>query len=383
MVYCIEIAQTGKSTKGVTCPLEDWSRAERKGLEMAPHILIYDSNDSYANTGIMHLEGREIVYINKAARRFYENGAPKRLEEAFDAKTCHAISRAIDKKRGINSMQARIDKAVVYLSADVYSGEAVIRISSFKPLSKWYGVDMDTFSKEVKNPLQILNMAIPSLAREKNEFVRNKLLASMMHNCYLLARTVNDMGEILMSDYTRFSPASIDLVAWLKEDAGVLNGLDFNCEVSVSFDTELKSLLLTADTDLIFRAVMHLISNAVRHGKADSIRISLASAGNKALITVSDNGRGITGDIETLMSDPASDTNGLGLGLQVVARIAQLHDGSLIVKINERGGLDAMFTISLHIQADTSLHANVPYESGADPYLIELCDILPDSAYMP
>lgn len=80
------------------------------------------------------------------------------------------------------------------------------------------------------------------------------------------------------------------------------------------------------EVDLV-RAVGELVTNAVRHGKADKVQISLNTIGKDALIQITDNGSGF---------NPDRPSNGMGLQ-SVAERIATLPVGQFTIssKIGE------------------------------------------------
>jgi len=90
------------------------------------------------------------------------------------------------------------------------------------------------------------------------------------------------------------------------------------------------------DDALLAQALANLIENAIRHA-ADASRITLSTAidGASLQLMVADNGRGISphlrGDViqPFLRLESSRSTAGFGLGLSIVAAIAQLHNASL------------------------------------------------------
>lgn len=99
------------------------------------------------------------------------------------------------------------------------------------------------------------------------------------------------------------------------------------------------------------RLVENLIENARRYGKTagkpvTKLSVSAAPEGNDILIEVADRGPGLPeeriGDLLrpfTRMDTARSQANGAGLGLAIVDRIVQRHDGRLEIKNREGGGL--------------------------------------------
>lgn len=107
---------------------------------------------------------------------------------------------------------------------------------------------------------------------------------------------------------------------------------------------------VTADRTMIREAVSNLIDNALKHGGSEmsGITIGLKTQTGHATIVVEDDGKGLTGEeIQTALQrfGQVSDRgDGSGLGLPIVARVAERHGGELQL-IGRGPGLEARFTI--------------------------------------
>lgn len=102
----------------------------------------------------------------------------------------------------------------------------------------------------------------------------------------------------------------------------------------------------------IQQVVMNLVQNAVDAlaGVEDAaIFLDLSQAGNRAILTVCDNGPGVPEDISTTIFDPFFTTkqvgDGTGLGLSISHKIAEEHGGSLSLVAKE--GKGACFRLEL------------------------------------
>ena len=101
------------------------------------------------------------------------------------------------------------------------------------------------------------------------------------------------------------------------------------------------------------RIIENLLVNAARHTPAGStIWLKAATAEGRVRIIVEDDGPGIPGDMRDQIFDafvqgptPVAHAPGSGIGLALVARFAQLHDGTAWVEDRLGGG--ARFVVEL------------------------------------
>lgn len=98
--------------------------------------------------------------------------------------------------------------------------------------------------------------------------------------------------------------------------------------------------LVTCDVNLVQRALINLLENAIKHTSSGEIAIELSKANGDTCIQVADQGDGIPAkDLQRLFSAferGATEASGTGLGLAVVRHCAEAHDGMVTVR-SEQG----------------------------------------------
>jgi len=118
-------------------------------------------------------------------------------------------------------------------------------------------------------------------------------------------------------------------------------------------------LLVRADASLIERIVDNLVGNALKYTVAPSpVTVRVMRSGYDAVMVVEDRGPGIAeAERERIFQrfvrgSTAAGTNGLGLGLSLVAEIARWHGGAAAVESAPGGG--SRFSITLPLVAEAA-----------------------------
>lgn len=145
------------------------------------------------------------------------------------------------------------------------------------------------------------------------------------------------------------------------------------------------------DSSLLERALYQLLANALTYApKGSSLHLHCEKQDRLLLIHLEDQGEGIRPEVlaglytQAKRHPSADPRSGLGLGLPLVKRIAELHGGSLTLYSGNKGTV-ATLSISL-VRSPISLRSVMfhtdPY-GGRSHALVELADILPATLYNP
>jgi signal transduction histidine kinase len=158
----------------------------------------------------------------------------------------------------------------------------------------------------------------------------------------------------------QITASAIDLAEVLHETLVILDHQAKHKGISLTDDSALKSLPMSADPVLLRRLMLNLTTNALKFTETGGrARVSLEPDGKDgAILRIADTGRGIAAaDIETALTpygqvggalddpDDPGAAAGLGLGLPMAKAIAEAHGGSMSVE--SEVGVGTIVTVQL------------------------------------
>ena len=203
---------------------------------------------------------------------------------------------------------------------------------------------------EIKNPLTPMKLSVQHLLRvydpsdPKSTEKLAKVSTSIIEQIDALAKIANEFSSF--AKLPRPNEKKMDLLPVLK---GVIEVFKEDGNFSLTFNSEVESLYVLADKDLMLRVFNNLIKNAIQAvlEKEDaSIHIQVKSTDANYNIEFMDNGSGIKEEVQPKIFVPYFTTKGTGtgLGLAMVKQIIENHRGNITFTSSEEG---TTFFISL------------------------------------
>ena len=170
--------------------------------------------------------------------------------------------------------------------------------------------------------------------REQAEIVRNQSvkIKELVQDLNLVSQLEYEM-QPLHKEKIRLSKLLRSYVAELLN-----SGISDAYTVEIELAPEAENAVLECDARLISRAINNLVQNSIKHNpQGCKIRLSLEATGETLLLTVADNGVGLTPEkLQELEEKPhymksTDDRLDLrhGLGLLLVRQIVEAHEGTL------------------------------------------------------
>lgn len=214
----------------------------------------------------------------------------------------------------------------------------ILRLEEMSRLQRRFTSDV---SHELRTPLTTVRMAADLIFAERDEFD-----PAVARSAELLQAELDRFEELLtdLLEISRFDAGfavldsePTDLVPVVHRVAERLAGLAERAGVAIELDVPDSPVIAEVDPRRVERVLRNLVGNAVEHGEAEPVRITLGMDQSAVAITVRDHGVGLKPGEEKLVfnrfwrADPsrARQTGGTGLGLSISLEDARLHGGWL------------------------------------------------------
>ena len=212
-------------------------------------------------------------------------------------------------------------------------------------------------SHELRSPLMTLAASIEVMDNQRNDLPDRSKAAL----------------DLMVGDIERFQQLVEDLLEISRFDAGVVRleleevhlaelvmqavSHSTDTDVPVELDAELAGVVVQADKRRIVRVIANLIDNAAKHG-GGATSVSLRQVDDGVQIAVEDRGEGVPEEDRDLIFDRFNrggaagrrgSSDGVGLGLALVAEHVHLHGGRVWVEGRGDGDEGARFVVQLPV----------------------------------
>lgn len=215
-------------------------------------------------------------------------------------------------------------------------------------------------SHDVRTPLSVIlgfagqledNQTLPASAREQASCIRKQgeKLRNLISDLNLASRLEYSMQPLRLEKIYLVELARQVVCEFLD------SGLEEQYRITFSSDQESEMASIMGDEALLKRALYNLIQNSIIHNSSGcDISVSAAWSGNHTVITVSDNGIGVTAEkLEELKAnthriESTDERLNLrhGLGVLLVWQIVEAHHGTMEIFSEPQGGYKTVLTFS-------------------------------------
>ena len=216
-------------------------------------------------------------------------------------------------------------------------------------------------SHELRTPLSVIINAAEVLSGnyfgELSE-KQNKYIHSISYCGNHLLQLINDLLDIskLASGKMTLKKQEFYIAELVTEAVKNVQNLIKNKDLPISVEIEPKDFIVYADAQRITQIFYNLLSNAIKFTESGGeISIKIFKRAEKMEVIVRDTGIGIAEDdqkrifceFEQVESNYDKRFGGTGLGLPIVKKLVELHDGQIFLKSKLGEGTEIIFAIPL------------------------------------
>ena len=335
------------------------------------------------NEAAVLLQRGSVVYANAAARGL--------LGEDCVGKTVRSLLGADVAGTQASSFVANISLAWRPCIVRVSKSEAGQIVFLSRPETVPALVN-DPFLCELRSGLMNISMAADSLRERADRLGDEALLAdlhSLTRSYYRLLRLTANASLVLTAaegglplslssfDLSELCRSVLDLIAHFYPG--------FSCRAELE-----EPVPLTADRSLIKQLLLNLLANCFIHaGPEAGATLRISATDSSVILSVSDNGRGISPDLLHTVFDRyrhsfgVGDMNrGPGLGLTVSRIITMAHQGTLLLESRPGQGTTVRASFCRDIKTPAGLHmAEERSDTLLRDVLVGLSGCLPADCY--
>ncbi len=255
--------------------------------------------------------------LNTISEKIKETRLDKRNEKILTPVKSQEISTLV---KAYNEMIDELENSAAQLATNE-------REAAWREMAK-------QVAHEIKNPLTPMRLTVQSFER-KFDPSDPDIVQKMKEYTHSLIQQIDTMSSIAsaFSTYAQM-PAqkdeSINIVKITKLSLDIFN------ENYIYFNSEKEEIIINFDRTQLIRVINNLVKNsiqAIHENQPDNPKIDVvvSEENNFAIITVSDNGIGISEEHKEKVFEPkfTTKTSGMGLGLAMVKNIVETLEGEI------------------------------------------------------
>ncbi|MGL5753236.1 MAG: ATP-binding protein, partial [Paraclostridium sp.] len=342
--------------------LEDSRKSYKMLIQNLPEgIVVIDKKNKnyiYQNRAMIKiLKKISMDSVSKIINNYISNetyGITKRYN--FKNKEISSISLTIIDSKD----ESQLVGVIRCLDEEEKTKERLKELDSIKMQYEVKNEFITTISQNLKTPITTIATANNLLDSNKfkyNSRYINNYTKLIKRNCYRLQRLINNMNEIVEIEkgFYCLEYTNCDIVKFIKDIVDSTNSYLEDKGVKIELKTQINKKVMKIDTDKIERVILNLLSNAIKFSEQGSdIKVIMIESDEYINISVEDNGVGIHKDklnyifnkFAQIDKTLSRNTEGSGVGLSLVKRFVELHNGK--IEVNSQEGKGSKFTVKLN-----------------------------------
>jgi nitrogen fixation/metabolism regulation signal transduction histidine kinase len=261
-------------------------------------------------------------YITKSLKTISDKINATRLEKSNEKIEIGDASEEISVL--VNSYNSMIDELE----------ESAVKLATSEREQAWREMAKQV-AHEIKNPLTPMRLTVQNFQRKFDPEDKH-IYKKVDEYSKTLIQQIDTMSSIA-SAFSNFAKMPAQQNETLNVVKIVKLALDIFNEDYIVFKSDAEEIIAKFDRTQLIRVVTNLVKNgiqAIPKDKDPKILVDVRSEKQNVIITVSDNGSGVSEENKTKVFEPkfTTKTSGMGLGLAMVKNIVEMHQGTISFK---------------------------------------------------
>ncbi|MBI5542206.1 MAG: hypothetical protein HY951_19270 [Bacteroidia bacterium] len=189
---------------------------------------------------------------------------------------------------------------------------------------------------EIKNPLTPMKLSVQHLLRSYNdktpgwENLVDKMGKTLIEQIDALSTIASEF-----SLFARLPSPVIERINIVEKAQSIVQLYKQSDNVNIVFENHnIEEIYVNADKEQILRVLTNLVKNAIQaipSGKEGLVKVETLNYSSLAIVKISDNGTGITDEVQKKLFNPnfTTKTSGMGLGLAMVKNMVEGMGGQI------------------------------------------------------
>ena len=208
---------------------------------------------------------------------------------------------------------------------------------------------------ELRNALAAVHGWAEMMVRKKDPATVPRAAFEVLDSAQQAVGLINDLLDLSRLDEDRLKPVilSVDPLAMAQRAVNRVTPQAEAKRVALELVPPKEALNVSTDAHRVEQILLNLLGNAIKHSPdAGAVVLTVISSDDRVVFTIDDDGPGIPPEnraaiFDIYVTDPATESHGVGLGLPLSRRLARLLGGELSVTDREGGTSGARFVLEL------------------------------------
>lgn len=212
-------------------------------------------------------------------------------------------------------------------------------------------------SHELRTPLTVIKGYVELLSKNQiSDLTKTaEYYGRVSHEIERMQSLINDL--LLIAELEDQTPTAPEIINFSREVAHLSKDLE-TLQPMRPIETRIEpGILINISHNYAQQMLANIFANLRRHTPEDSqVLIVLATAGNKAVLTISDAGSGLPDEVyksgiqyfQRFDRSRSRESGGSGLGMTIMKRIIENAEGTITLRKSEFGGLEIEISLPVN-----------------------------------